>query len=288
MLDGAFEGSAAVCEDNLPFDPSPFQPKYPEWCEILMHFSLLFYGFGSKAELLQDFGRRTLGSLGFVLAVDAFMGHSRMMQIVINSLSELVRPESRTMQGVIAALSKKRQKAFLIINSMESSFLEDAEARKSLIEAANSDCIFIVASIDRLPMMPLSFFTQMKFLPINVNTERFYNQEIAFGSSNKGHNSVGSIDRFTLVLRTLTNTALGIFKVLLKHQIKTGEGLGRSEWLGKSITALCTRLQSTFKGQITEFMDHRLVMQKKGNDVYMIPLTPLELEALEKGLEQDD
>jgi hypothetical protein len=108
------------------------------------------------------------------------------------------------------------------------------------------------------------------------------------GGAGKSGACLASLDRFTLVLKTLTSTAMGIFKVLLKHQIKTGEGLGKSEWLDKAITEMCTRLQSTFKGQITEFLDHRLVVEKKGTDVYAIPLTQVELQALQKGLEAED
>jgi hypothetical protein len=168
---------------------------------------------------------------------------------------------------------------------MDSSFINDAETQAALVEAAQSKTIFVVASIDRVPILPLSFFTMMQFCPINVNTNRYYTQEVGLGGAGKTGAALASIDRFTLVLKTLTSTAMGIFKVLLKHQIKTGEGLGRSEWLDKAITEMCTRLQATFKGQITEFLDHRLIAEKKGTDMYTIPLTQVELQSLQSGLE---
>jgi len=83
------------------------------------------------------------------------------------------------------------------------------------------------------------------------------------------------------VLKTLTGTANSIFRILLKNQIKTGEGLARSEWLDRSISELCIRLQNTFQAQINEFLDHRLIVEKKGSvGICSIPLSHVQLQAL--------
>jgi hypothetical protein len=47
------------------------------------------------------------------------------------------------------------------------------------------------------------------------------------------------------------------------------------------------RLQSTFHIQLNEFLDHRLVGEKK-SDVYSIPLTHVQLQALLAALEGTD
>jgi hypothetical protein len=182
------------------------------------------------------------------------------------------------MPALSAALSRRGHRAFLIIHSIDSDLLNDRETRESLIVAAESPSIFIATSADRPPAFPLSFYTRMRFCTIRADTMRPYAQEIGFGSGGHGM-AADSIDRFALVLRTLTGTANGIFRILLAHQLKVGEGLQRSEWLDRTISELCMRLQGTFRAQINEFLDHRLIAEKKG-EVYAIPLTNVQLRAL--------
>jgi hypothetical protein len=182
------------------------------------------------------------------------------------------------MAEVVIALGRRRQRAFFVINSIDSDFLTDAATQQALLLAAASDSVFVAASTDRPPAFSLSFYTQMRFCVIRVDTMRPYAQEIGFGAGGQG-GGMDSIDRFVLVLRTLTGTANGIFRVLLAHQLKSGEGLQRSEWLDRAISELCMRLQGTFRAQINEFLDHRLVAEKKG-ECFVIPLSPVQLRTL--------
>jgi origin recognition complex subunit 2 len=285
----AFDRSAVSVESIPPFDPGPFTPSYDSWFEILLHFSLLFYGFGSKVELLHDFATTFLVRKGIVVEVDGFSGQSRLLQNAIGSLCDTLdvdlRP--RTMANLSAALARLRRRAFFVVNSLDSDVLSDAEALQALTDGAASPWIFVAASIDRAPGFSLSFYTAMQFYTVRVETARPYTQEVGFGAGSKRVNATDSIDRFSLVLKTLTSTANGIFSILLKHQLKTGDGLHKSEWLDRSISELCIRLQSIFRAQINEFLDHRLIVEKKGTDVYSIPLTHVQLQALLTGLQHD-
>lgn len=287
---GAFDRAAVSVEEIPPFDPSPFRPRYREWYEILSKFSLLFYGFGSKVELLHDFGVSYLGNFGYVVEIDAFSGQPRLLQHAVNSLCELMDMEShaRSMSDLIAALDMQRKKAFLLINSLDSDFVNDSETRRLLIEAAQSRQIFIVASIDRTPFFPLPFYTMMQFCTVSVETRRNYTNETGFSSNTKSGSVLDSIDRFISVLRTLTATANGIYKVLLKHQIKTGDGMTRAEWADKATTELYVRMQTAFPSQVNEFLDHKLISEKKDTTVCSIPLSHVQLQELMTRLDAEE
>ena len=287
---GAFDRSAVSVEEIPDFDPSPFRPNYAKWYEILLKFSLLFYGFGSKMELLHDFGVSYLGRFGYVVEIDAFSGQPRMLQHAVNALCEAVNAESQanSMGSLIDALCAQRKKAFILINTLDSDFVSDPETQRSLIAAAQSSCVFIVASIDRVPFFPLSFYTMMQFCTIRVQTNRNYTNEIGFSGSSKSGAVLDSIDRFVSVLKTLTATANGIYKVLLKHQIKTGDGMTRAEWADKATTELYVRMQTAFPSQVNEFLDHKLISEKKDTTVCSIPLSHVQLQELMNRLNADD
>jgi origin recognition complex subunit 2 len=277
----AIDRSSVSLESIPPFDASPYSPFYARWYEALLHFSLLFYGFGSKCELLHDFAVSILGRRGFVVEIDAFSGQPRLLQSAVNAVFDLIDCDvhPRTMGALATALGRRHQRAFVVVNSIDSDFCADADTREALLDAADSRSIFIAASADRPPAFPLSFYTRMRFMTVRADTMRPYAQEIGFGSGARSGSAADSVDRFALVLKTLTGTANGIFRILLAHQVKTGDGLQRSDWLDRAISELCMRLQAAFRAQVNEFVDHRLVVERKA-DFYTVPLTHVQLRAL--------
>lgn len=286
-IDEAFDRAAAAVEVIEDFDPSSYEREYPLWYEILMKFSLLFYGFGSKMDLLHDFGVRFLGQFGYVVEIDAFSGQPRMLQSAINSVSELMGSGSSSMASLISALQFQHKKAFFIIHSLDSEFINDIDTQNALVAAAQSGCVHVIVSMDRTPYLRMSFYTMMQFHTIPICTNRPYVQEIGFTGTAKSGATLDSIDRFVGVLRTLTLTANGIFKVLLKHQLKTGDGMARLEWADKATSELCVRMQTTFPMQVNEFLDHKLIAEKK-DTVCSIPLTHVQLQALMTKLEAEE
>jgi origin recognition complex subunit 2 len=286
-LAAAIDRSAVSLESIPPFDPRPYARLYARWFEALLQFSLLFYGFGSKRELLHDFGC-FLGAHGFVVEVDAFSGQPRLLQGAVGALFDLLDCDAhpRTMAALAAALGRRRQRAFLLINSIDSELCADAEARQALLDAADSGSVFVAASADRAPAFPLSFHTRMRFMAVRADTMRPYTQELGFGSGARSGAAADSVDRFVLVLKSLTGTANGIFRILLAHQAKTGDGLQSADWRDRAIAELCMRMQS-FGAQVNEFVEHRLVLERKAG-FYAVPLTHVQLRALLAALEAQD
>ena len=120
----------------------------------------------------------------------------------------------------------------------------------------------------------------MGFYFIKVDTFRPYSQEIGFVSSSKGAMVQDSIERYEVVLNTLTENARVVFAILIKNQIKGEPGLKAAEWAEKAQSELCVRIRDSFNIQLNEFMDHKLISMKKGGEVYSIPLAKTQLEAL--------
>lgn len=286
-LGGAFDRPAVPVDSIKQFDPEKYEPMYPQWYAILQHFPLLFYGLGSKIKLLNHFSSNFLGQFGYVVEADVFSGQQRIFNSIVTALCEVSLSESRSLSSLIANLQARNLKAFIVLFSIENELMNDTEFQFNLIQCANSGCIHIIASIDRTPFFPLRFMSGIKFYPINVETNGYYTLEIGFSSSNKSASSLDSIDRFAGVLSTLTDIANGIFLILLKHQISTGEGLSKNEWTDMSATKLCVKMKGTFSTTIAEFLDHKLITEKKGGDYFTIPLPPVHLKGLLLKLDEE-
>ncbi|KAK8895065.1 hypothetical protein M9Y10_023507 [Tritrichomonas musculus] len=277
-LGGAFDRPAVPVDSLKQFNPEIYEPMYPKWYAILQHFPLLFYGLGSKIKLLNHFSTNYLGQFGYVVEADVFSGQPRIFNSIVTAFCEI--SEASSLTSFISKLKSQNLKAFIVLFSIENELMNDIEFQRNLIECANSGCIHIIASIDRMPLFPLRFMSGVKFYPIKVETGGFYTQEIGFSSSSKSSATLNSIDRFAGVLSTLTDIANGIFLILLKHQISTGEGLNRNEWTDMSATKLCVKMKGTFPTTIAEFLDHKLISEKKGGDYFTIPLAPVHLKSL--------
>lgn len=284
-ITGAFDRPAIPVDTLRVFNPALYENQYEKWYASLQHFSLLFYGLGSKMQLLQHFSQTYLGNFGYVVEADVFSGQQRLFNSILIALCEISLTDTRSLSALIGTLKSRNFHAFIILHSIDNEILNDPEFQNGLIECANSGCIHIVCSIDRTPLFSLKFMSGMKFYPIMVETNQFYTQEIGYSNSNKGSASLDSIERFSGVLKTLTEIANGIFLILLKHQIQTGEGLSKNEWTDMSATTLCVKMKSIFPSAIAEFLDHKLIIEKKKENLFAIPLQPIQLQALLKKLE---
>lgn len=277
---GAFDRSAVSIEAIPPFNPEPFEKDFEHWDAILKRFPLLFYGLGSKIDLLRAFAEQMLVDQGYVVEVDGFSGQPRLIQNAIASICELEGTTKKNVDTLNRSLRQLRRYAFIVVHCIDDECMSDNETRKDLMEIANSSNIFLVASLDRIPLWSLNFFTSMKFFTINVDTNRLYSQEIGFTMSSKSAVVLDSIERYDIVLKTLTETARVVFGVLAKHQMKTGKGLTASAWQDKAQAELFIRMRDSFNTQKNEFIDHKLVSQKKDSDLYTIPLSQQQLQAL--------
>lgn len=286
-LGGAFDRPAVPVDTIKQFDPEQYEPLYPKWYAILQHFPLLFYGLGSKIKLLNHFSTTYLSKFGFVVEADVFSGQQRIFNSIVTALCEVSSSENRSLSSLISHLQTHNLKAFIILFSIENELMNDTEFQNNIIECAKSNCIHVIASIDRTPLFPLRFMSGAQFYPIQVETNGFYTLEIGFSNSSKAATTLDSIDRFASVLSTLTDIANGIFLILLKHQISTGEGLNKNEWTDMSATKLCVKMKGTFSTTIAEFLDHKLITEKKGGDYFMIPLPPMHLKTLLSKLDDE-
>lgn len=276
---GAFDRSAVSIEAQPPFDPEPFEQYFEHWNEILKRFPLLFYGLGSKIELLRAFAEDMLVDQGYVVEVDGFSGQPRLIQNAISQLCDLEQVK-KNVDTLNRSLRTLRRYAFIIVHCIDDDCMSDDDTRRDLIEIVNSSNIFLIASLDRIPLWSLNFYTSMKFFTINVNTNRLYSQEIGFTMSAKSAVVLDSIERYDIVLKTLTETARVVFGVLAKYQMKTGKGLTASAWQDKAQAELFIRMRDSFNTQKNEFLDHKLIAQKKDTDLYTIPLSQQQLSAL--------
>lgn len=279
-MTGAFERSAVSIDALPPFDATEFQVNYDHWFSLMMRFNLLFYGFGSKIELLRDFAKTKLYGKGYVIEVDGFAGQPRLMQSAISTLCEIEGTTHKTVEHLNRSLGSCRRSAYIIVHCIDDECMIDNESARILTEISEAPNIYLVASLDRIPLWSLNFYTAMKFYTIQVNTLRLYSQEIGFTMNAKSSVVLDSIERYDVVLKTLTETSRVMFSVLAKHQLKGKGGLTASAWQDKTQSELFVRMRDSFNTQVNEFLDHKLIQIKKDSDVYTIPLSNQQIQAL--------
>lgn len=279
-LGGAFDLVSTTYEDQPEFDPSPYIEKYESWFQQLIYFSLLFYGAGSKHDLLHHFASSLLEKYGIVIEIDGYSNQQRQMQECVRSLCQIMSIQSENAQSVINRLNSKREHAFIIIHSFDAETILDNDSIRIVAQLNGCKYIHFVVSFDRIPYFPIEFFSKMNFLTININTYQPYTAEMQFAKeSTKGNDVMDSTGRYIAILSTLTANAKGIFKVLIKHQLKTNEGLNIHEWAEKATEELCVNVTNSINNNIIEFKDHDLLTEKKG-DAYAVPLSHGQLQAL--------
>ena len=288
-ISGAFERAAVSIDTIEPFDSSKFHNNYEEWFQILQNFPLLFYGFGSKIELLRDFSQFYLSDYGYVIEIDGFSSQNRLLQNSLTVICNLIKISKKNVNEINNTLKKLNTNLFIIIHTIDSECLNDEDSQNILIDFVKSSNIFLISSLDRTPFWSISFFSSMNFYSIPLNTNRFYSQEIGFSASSKSTVITDSIERYDIVLKTLTENARVVFLILAKYQLQGESGLSAHEWSDKAQSELCVRMRDSFSVQLNEFLDHKLIIQKKvNNDIYTIPLSKTQLEALVSRIENKD
>ncbi|CAM0136941.1 Origin recognition complex subunit 2 [Umbelopsis sp. WA50703] len=284
--------------------------QFPQWqFELLSHYNLLFYGYGSKRKLLTKFAENYLND-GPLIVVNGYFP-SITIRDILNKLSVDalgINAPTGSIQDHVSLIMEHFQRGeneydnvYLLIHNIDGVNLRNERVQTALSVLASCPNIHIIASIDHINAGLL--WDSIKIARFNwiwhdATTFDNYLTETSFENTLMVRQSeIGGSRGVNYVLASLTSNARGIFKVLAEHQIiemelATMEGRG-DESVGLTYNAYYTKCREafyvsndvTFRTQLTEFRDHKIIQSKRSVDGTEIMYLPLDKSTLTSILE---
>ncbi|KAG0075767.1 Origin recognition complex subunit 2 [Podila epicladia] len=286
-----------------------YEEQFPQWYfELVSGFNLLIYGYGSKRQLLTKFATTMLTDAPLII-VNGYFPTLNLKDILDKILSTALQYSgpTGTLQEQIAFIhayfkqpDRAVQKIYLLVHNIDGSGLRSEKAQTALSLLASCPQIHMVASIDHINANVLwdtVKAARFQWCWHELTTFKSYLAETSFENSIMVRQGELGARGIQFVLASLTSNGRGLFKVLAEHQIQneresagsgSGENKNQAE-MGMAYNALFKKCQEnflvsnavTFRTQLTEFRDHRIVQSKKGADGVEILYIPLSANVLE-------
>jgi origin recognition complex subunit 2 len=190
---------------------------------------------------------------------------------------------------------------YLLIHNIDGANIRNERAQTALSILASCPNIHIIASIDHINAGLL--WDSIKIARFNwiwhdATTFDDYMVETSFENTLMVRQSeLGGSRGVNYVLASLTSNARGIFRVLAEHQIMEMElanmegrgdesvGLTYNGYYTKCREAFFVSNDITFRTQLTEFRDHKVIQSKRSMDGTEVMYLPLDKSTLTNILE---
>eukprot|EP00484_Ammonia_sp_Unknown_P027591 CAMPEP_0197033466 /NCGR_PEP_ID=MMETSP1384-20130603/11860_1 /TAXON_ID=29189 /ORGANISM="Ammonia sp." /LENGTH=409 /DNA_ID=CAMNT_0042463273 /DNA_START=22 /DNA_END=1251 /DNA_ORIENTATION=- len=284
--------------------------QYRKWLiELKSGFNLLFYGVGSKKQMLEDFGKLYLchDDKGIVISVNGYLEDVSMKHI-LNSLSAVIIDRDKAKRAKKNALKTDKdaiQRAVNIVHYLESKnaknteddalkykyyylmlhniagkALRKKESQRILSILAHCKYIHVVASMDHLHSLLLwdrNDLAMFHWIYHEVSTYQHYVHEMEFereATIQMQDGDESGNHGLQHIMSSLTDQHRDIIQILAEAQLENNDGVGltHSEWYRLCEDAMCCTNTLKFEQYIGEFKDHNVIRQDSARDiVYTIP-----------------
>ncbi|KAF9987854.1 Origin recognition complex subunit 2 [Modicella reniformis] len=293
-----------------------YEEQFPQWYfELMAGFNLLIYGYGSKRLLLTKFATSTLTDAPLII-VNGYFPTLTIKEILdkISSGALQYSGSTGTLQEQLAFIhayfaqpDRVVQKLYLLIHNIDGSSLRSEKTQSALSLLASCPHVHLVASMDHINtniLWDTVKAARFRWVWHELTTFKPYLTETSFENSIMVRQGDLGPRGIQFVLASLTSNGKGLFRILAEHQIQVerdavGGGTSvagnknHADW-GMAYNTLFKKCQEnflvsnavTFKTQLTEFRDHRIVHSKKGQDGVEILYIPLSASILEGILDQ--
>ncbi|KAH8553853.1 origin recognition complex subunit 2-domain-containing protein [Umbelopsis sp. PMI_123] len=284
--------------------------QFPQWqFELLSHYNLLFYGYGSKRKLLTKFVQTYLTD-GPLIVVNGYFP-SITIKDVLNKLSVGalgINAPTGSIQDHVSLIMEHFQRGeneyehiYLLIHNIDGANIRNERAQTALSILASCPNIHIIASVDHINaglLWDSIKISRFNWIWHDATTFDDYLIETSFENTLMVRQSeIGGSRGVNYVLTSLTSNARGIFKVLAEHQVMEMElatmegrgddsvGLTYNSYYTKCREAFFVSNDITFRTQLTEFRDHKIIQSKRTVDGTEIMYLPLDKSTLTNILE---
>ncbi|KAJ2805536.1 Origin recognition complex subunit 2, partial [Coemansia helicoidea] len=287
--------------------------QFRQWFfELACGFSVLFYGFGSKRRLVNSFATQ-LAESAPVAIVNGYFPALNLKQSLEKIAAEILGLGDTTgsaadlaalIRGYFETDSRAVDAMYVVVHNIDGACLRKHQAVLAVL--ASSPRIRFVATIDHIeaPLIwDTSTATHFNWAWHDLTTFEPYTVETSyenFGTEIKDIGPRGVLH----VLASLTENAKGIFRVLAEYQIAEAAmddapaaqrkpGAATPEMPFAGYFAACrdqflVSSEMTFRSQLTEFRDHRVIQSRHaadGTELVFIPLDAATLGTILESME---
>lgn len=265
-----------------------------EWYLRLLHtnHSLLFHGFGSKRQLLEDLAKE-MGKYWPVVIVDGFnptVTLRAMLAELLVAMSDRGSGGKRATSDTVKALKdavEKGKQVGLVVHNIDGVALRTMEVQEMLAEVAALDGVNLAASVDHVNAPLLwdgALAAKFAWVWMKCDTLMGYEQETMFAT--KGGILKGGEERkveaAVALLRSLSGRARKVFRMLAEEQTKGEEGaISFGNLFEKARRAYLVADAASLRLILTELRTHELLEEKRASDgstMIKIPLAEAELK----------
>lgn len=280
------------------------QDQFPQWYfELKQGFNLLFYGYGSKRTLLNQFATDVLNDAPLVVINGFFPTINA--RTILSKISEDVLQYKGfvgSLQDHLSIITTSlKSPLYLLIHNIDGEALRAPATQSILSSLASHSQVHLVASIDHINA-PLLWDniqrSRYNWVWHDITTFEHYTSETTFENSlmtkdGAATNGPSNAKGVMYVLRALQPNARKIYRILCEQQLSSAdddeewEGLPRLLWYKKAKEAFLVSNELTFKTQLMEFRDHGMVRGRKGRgeEHMSIPYEKQVLEAVIEAIE---
>ncbi|CEP10219.1 hypothetical protein [Parasitella parasitica] len=273
---------------------------FPQWFfELQSGFNLLFYGYGSKRNLLNEFAKTALTD-GPMIVVNGFFPTISIKDILLKITagalgsagpSGSIQDHVQYIRDYFADENRDYESLYIVVHNLDGPNLRNERAQTALSMLASAKNVHLIASIDHINAgllwdnVKASLFN---WIWHDATTFDDYLVETSFENSMLVRTGeLGGARGAKFVLDSLTSNARGVFKILAEHQlvemgIQNMEGRGNdsvgltySQYYQKCREGFFVSSDLGLRTELTEFRDHKLISTKKnldGTEVFFIPL----------------
>ncbi|KAJ2842393.1 Origin recognition complex subunit 2, partial [Coemansia brasiliensis] len=290
--------------------------QFRQWYfELSSGFNIVFYGYGSKRRLINAFASE-LGEDAPVAIINGYFPTLNLKQslekiaveildlgITSGSIADL----AALIHGYFSSSSCTVDKMYIVVHNIDGPCLRKHQA--SLAVLASSPRVHVLASIDHIeaPLIwDTSAITRFNWAWHDLTTFEPYTVETSYENFTTEAKEIGP--RGVLhVLASLTENAKGIFRILAEYQIaeavmdddaattdtqkKSGSNVPEMPY-NSYFTACRDQFlvtnEMTFRSQLTEFRDHKVIQSRHAPDGTEFVFIPLSASVLGTILENMD
>ncbi|ANB11412.1 origin recognition complex subunit 2 [Sugiyamaella lignohabitans] len=311
--------STAIHEDARAYLSTLYRAMFPQWrFELMQNFSILFYGVGSKRNLIMDFVCTSIDPEIPVLVANGYNPATTLKEILNTAVTVLVKDEAirssfprqptELVEALLTHLAKpetdQSNQLLIVVHNLDGEALRADRWQAILARLVSAKQISLVASVDHIHA-PILFdaarLSQYNFLWHDLTTFELYLTETSFedplalGSDRSAVSSKGA----KFVLSSLTNNARRLYQELICYQIAVmsevlapddvntsgtaQHGIEFKELYKQCAEQLIVSNELNFRTMLSEFFDHKMAARTKdqtGQEIIYVPFTKDAIEGI--------
>ncbi|KAK0173106.1 hypothetical protein PV328_006349 [Microctonus aethiopoides] len=280
-----------------------YKSLYPMWHHIMEEgYSILLHGLGSKKNLIDNFHKEIIYEHP-TLIINGFFPSLTIKDILDNIITELMNLDSPGNVSESFSLIEKvlnenpNDRLYLLIHNIDGTMLRSNKAQDMLSRLAAISNVRVMASVDHINT-PLLWDnvkrSRYNFYWWDATTLMPYEAETSYESSLLVQRS-GALALSSLynVFASLTTNAKAIYTILVKYQLEYGKnnlysGMAFKDLYRSAREAFLVSSDIALRAQLTEFIDHKLVKNKRHVDGAEYLIIPLENSLLQKFIDNQE